>query len=232
MLIRIRKLCKSYRLKEHSIPVLRDIDMEIEPGRYVTIMGPSGSGKSTLLNILGCLDSPTSGEYHLAGEPVHGRNMDELAEVRNSSIGFVFQNFNLLPRLTLEQNVELPLIYASVPKSRRREMVREMLARLGLWERREHRPHEVSGGQKQRAAIARALVKRPRFILADEPTGNLDSETSKEILGLFDQLHAEGNSLVVITHDPYVASRAQATLHIRDGTLGQGSGIPEPRAVP
>lgn len=219
MLIRIRRLSKSYSLRNETVPVLRDINLDIAKGRYTAIMGPSGSGKSTLLNILGCLDSPTSGEYFLAEHAVHGRPLNELAEMRNRFIGFIFQNFNLLPRLNLEQNVELPLIYASVPKPERRRLVQEMLERLGLWERRKHLPHETSGGQKQRVAIARALVKRPDFILADEPTGNLDSESTANILALFAQLHREGNTLVVITHDPGVAAQAQETFAIKDGAL-------------
>lgn len=219
MLLDIRNLTKSYRLQKEIIPVLRDVNLTVQKGSYVSIMGPSGSGKSTLLNILGCLDSPTTGEYYLRGKPVHDCDLNQLAEVRNRSIGFIFQSFNLLPRLTLEQNVELPLIYASIPKSRRRTLVKEMLGRLGLWERRGHRPHEISGGQKQRTAIARALVKSPDFILADEPTGNLDSETTLEILALFKTLHAEGNTIVLITHDHAVSAQTERVYSIKDGML-------------
>jgi putative ABC transport system ATP-binding protein len=191
--------------------------MQIEAGEYIAITGPSGSGKSTLLHILGCLDSPTEGQYFLDGQAVHGRDLDGLAGIRNRSIGFVFQNFNLLPRLTLSQNVELPLLYAGWAKPQRRDAVATILQKLGIENRARHRPHEISGGQRQRAAIARALVKKPAFVLADEPTGNLDSDTTREILDIFDGLHREGITLLVITHEAEVASRATRRLLLRDG---------------
>jgi putative ABC transport system ATP-binding protein len=225
-LIRLKALCKAYRLGKETIPVLRDIDLDVSRGSYLAIMGPSGSGKSTLLHILGCLDIPTSGHFWLNGLAVETADATTLAQVRNRSIGFVFQNFNLLPRLTLAQNVELPLIYAGVGGKERDAQVRAIMERLGIWERRKHKPHEVSGGQKQRAAIARALVKKPDFILADEPTGNLDSDTTHEILKLFAALHAEGNSIVLITHEKEVAMAAQSMRILRDGRLeppGSGS---------
>jgi putative ABC transport system ATP-binding protein len=218
-LIRLEKLGKSYQLGKENIPVLRDIDLVVERGAYLAIMGPSGSGKSTLLHILGCLDTPTSGRYWLNGQSVHESSATALARIRNQSIGFVFQNFNLLPRLNLAQNVELPLIYSGVTGAIRQKRVQAILERLGIWERRKHKPHEVSGGQKQRAAIARALVKNPDFILADEPTGNLDSDTTGEILKLFADLHREGNSIVLITHEADVANAAMEMRVLRDGRL-------------
>jgi len=218
-LIRLEDLGKSYRLAKEEIPVLKHIALEVDKGAYLAIMGPSGSGKSTLLHILGCLDKPSSGRYWLNGRAVHEADATTLARIRNESIGFVFQNFNLLPRLNIAQNVELPLIYAGVPGKIRQEKVRNILERLGIWERRKHKPHEISGGQKQRVAIARALVKNPDFILADEPTGNLDSDTTQEILKLFAALHAEGNSIVMITHEREVAGAAQSMRVLRDGHL-------------
>ncbi|MEO7427292.1 MAG: ABC transporter ATP-binding protein [Fibrobacteria bacterium] len=223
-LLRLEKVCKGYRLGKEDIPVLRDIDLEVERGAYLAIMGPSGSGKSTLLHILGCLDAPTSGRYWLNGQAVHEADATALAWLRNRSIGFVFQNFNLLPRLNLAQNVELPLIYSGVPASERKRLVQAMLERLGIWERRKHRPHEVSGGQKQRAAIARALVKKPDFILADEPTGNLDSDTTREILKLFSALNGEGHSIILITHEADVAQAAGSMRILRDGRLSGADG--------
>jgi putative ABC transport system ATP-binding protein len=218
-LIRLEKLSKAYKLGKESIPVLKGIDLEVPHGSYLSIMGPSGSGKSTLLQILGCLDTASEGHYWLDGLAVHSADATTLAHIRNRSIGFVFQNFNLLPRLNLAQNVELPLIYAGMASRERQEKVRSIMERLGIWERRKHKPHEVSGGQKQRAAIARALVKGPDFILADEPTGNLDSDTTREILKLFAALHAEGNSILMITHENDVAKAAQQMRVLRDGQL-------------
>ncbi|MBW8889896.1 MAG: ABC transporter ATP-binding protein [Fibrobacteres bacterium] len=227
-MLRLQKVCKSYRLGKEEIPVLRDVDVEVERGAYLAIMGPSGSGKSTLLHILGCLDAPTSGSYWLNGRAVHEADAAELARIRNQSIGFVFQNFNLLPRLNLAQNVELPLIYAGIAGAERKRLVQAMMERLGIWERRKHKPHEVSGGQKQRAAIARALVKTPDFILADEPTGNLDSDTTREILKLFSALHAEGHSIILITHEAEVAHAAGSMRILRDGRLlGAVEGVVE-----
>jgi putative ABC transport system ATP-binding protein len=217
--IETRDIKKSYKLGNTEVPVLHGLSFSVGKGEFVSIMGPSGSGKSTLLNILGCLDVPTSGEYLLNGMDVARFSETELAEVRNRTIGFVFQNFNLLPKLDISANVELPLIYGNVPRKKRRELVEKILVRLGLWERRHHKPNEISGGQKQRTAIARALVKEPSVILADEPTGNLDSATTAEILDLFRQLHAEGNTLAIITHEIEVAAVSERQYHIRDGYL-------------
>ncbi len=222
MLIRLDNLDKSYRMGSESIPVLKRISLEVAKGTFMAIMGPSGSGKSTLLNILGCLDRVSSGTYFLDDMPVHASDQAQLARLRNRSIGFVFQNFNLLPRLTVEQNVELPLIYASLPRRIRSAMVKDILGRMGLWERRTHRPHEISGGQKQRVAIARALVKNPDFILADEPTGNLDSATTRSILDLFHDLHRSGNTILMITHEREVAREAQRACSLQDGVLSEG----------
>ena len=215
------KLCKSYFLGKEPLPVLFDVDLTVGRGDYAAIMGPSGSGKSTLLNILGCLDTPTSGEYYLKNVAVSRRSPAELAEIRNRDIGFIFQNFNLLPKMTVAANVELPLIYRNVPKKERRALVEEALKRLGLWERRHHHPNEISGGQKQRTAIARALVKSPSLILADEPTGNLDSATTHEILTILDELNEQGNTIMVITHEHEVAERARRIFTILDGRLSE-----------
>ncbi|OGJ84188.1 MAG: macrolide ABC transporter ATP-binding protein [Candidatus Raymondbacteria bacterium RifOxyA12_full_50_37] len=214
-----KDLCKSYYLGNDAIQVLFDVNLCVRKGDFSAIMGPSGSGKSTLLNILGCLDTPTSGEYLLNGLPVKTLSQSRLADIRNREIGFVFQNFNLLPKLDVFSNVELPLIYGNVSKKERHALVEESLKSLGLWERRHHRPNEISGGQKQRAAIARALVKKPCIILADEPTGNLDSVTTHEILELFKELNARGNTILVITHESEVAGTTNKVFHIRDGRL-------------
>lgn len=212
-------LRKSYRLGSESVPVLHGIDFTLERGQYGAIMGPSGSGKSTLLNILGCLDRPTSGEYRIEGNEVSMLSEDQLADLRSGSIGFVFQSFQLLPKLSLSENVELPLRYLGVPRAERRRRVEEILERIGLGNRGKHLPLEVSGGQRQRAAIARALVKRPAILLADEPTGNLDSTTTAEVLDLFDQLQAEGNTILLITHEAEVAKRAGRRWKIFDGLM-------------
>jgi len=212
-------LRKSYQLGREEVPVLHGIDFLLRRGEYGAIMGPSGSGKSTLLNILGCLDRPTRGEYHIEGREVSRLSEDQLADLRSGRIGFVFQNFQLLPRLTLAENVELPLRYLGVPRQERRKRVSEMLGRLGLGDRGKHLPLEVSGGQRQRAAIARALVKTPAILLADEPTGNLDSTTTAEVLDLFDQLHREGNTILLITHEAEVSVRAQRRWKILDGLM-------------
>lgn len=217
--IETHNLCKSYSLGRTKVPVLDNINFAVKKGDYTAIMGQSGAGKSTLLNILGCLDSPTSGKYLINGTPVSSLNASRLAQIRNTEIGFVFQNFNLLPKLDLAGNVELPLVYANVPGSQRRKSVEQVLKRVGIWDRRHHKPNEISGGQKQRVAIARALVKNPSIILADEPTGNLDSHTTAEILSIFDDLHREGNSIVVITHEVDVAERAQRTIRLEDGRI-------------
>jgi putative ABC transport system ATP-binding protein len=218
-ILETRKLCKSYQLANEPVPVLHDIDFRLEKGQYGAIMGPSGSGKSTLLNILGCLDKATTGEYLIEGKEVGGLSQNQLADLRAKSIGFVFQSFNLLPRLNLWQNVELPLQYLGIGHGERRRLVDEVLAKLGLAERGEHLPMEVSGGQRQRAAIARALVKRPAILLADEPTGNLDSTTTGEVMDLFGELSKEGNTILLITHEQSVADRASLRWQILDGRM-------------
>jgi putative ABC transport system ATP-binding protein len=221
VILRTTNLCKSYYLGKETLQVLFDVNLEIEKGEFVAIMGPSGSGKSTLLNILGCLDTPTTGDYYLNGKSVKGLSQARLADIRNHDIGFVFQNFNLLPKLNLAANVELPMVYGNVPKEKRRQLVELTLRQLGLWERRYHRPNEISGGQKQRTALARALVKQPSIILADEPTGNLDSTTTGEILNLLVQLHEQGNTILVITHEKEVALRAGKVYRLLDGVLSE-----------
>jgi putative ABC transport system ATP-binding protein len=219
LVIALSDIHKEYKLKEEAIPVLHGVSLEVAKADYIAVMGQSGSGKSTLLNIIGCLDTPTSGTYLFNNQPISSFSQNQLAEVRNRQIGFVFQSFNLLPKLDIAANVELPLIYGNVPKRERRQMVMAILERFGLANRHAHKPNEISGGQKQRVAIARALVKKPAIILADEPTGNLDSHTTGEILDLFHQLHDEGNTIVLITHESDVASRAGRTLHLVDGVF-------------
>ncbi|HXI13264.1 MAG TPA: ABC transporter ATP-binding protein [Thermoanaerobaculia bacterium] len=213
----MRDLFRIYELGPQKIYALRGVNMEVRRGEYVAIMGPSGSGKSTLMNIVGCLDTPSSGEYLLDGIPVESMNEDQLAEVRNRKIGFIFQTFNLLARTSALQNVELPLIYAKIPRIQRRKIAEEALASVGLGDRMSHQPNELSGGQRQRVAIARALVNKPSLLLADEPTGNLDSQTGREILDLFRLLSDQGNSIIMVTHEDEVAKEAQRVIHIRDG---------------
>ena len=217
--IEVEKVTKVYRSGSLSVAALRGVSLSISSGEYVAIIGPSGSGKSTLMHILGCLDVPTSGSYHLAGENVGGMSEAALAEVRNRRIGFVFQQFNLLATMTAWQNVELPLAYAGVHRSDRKERAMEALARVGLAGRVHHRPGELSGGQQQRVAGARALVTEPDLILADEPTGNLDSTSARDVLSLMDELHESGRTLVLITHDVEVASASGRVVGIRDGLL-------------
>lgn len=219
--LQTKNLEKSYILGEEEIKVLKGINFNLAKGEFVSIMGPSGSGKSTLLNIIGCLDKPTSGNYILGGKNVETLTEDELAAIRNHRIGFVFQNFNLLPKMDIWSNVEMPLIYGNVSKKERHDLVEASLKRLGLLERRKHRPNEISGGQKQRVAIARALVKNPSIILADEPTGNLDSVTTRDILKLFKELNNEGNTILIITHEKEVAEQTQRILHLKDGELSE-----------
>ncbi len=218
-LLRCVGLGKTYDLGTQKLQVLRDVDLGIEPGEYVAIMGPSGSGKSTLMNILGCLDTPSSGRYELDGEQVAGMNEDQLADIRNRKIGFVFQTFNLLPRQSALSNVALPLVYSGVPASKRRQLALEALQAVGLGERAGHRPNELSGGERQRVAIARALINRPSIILADEPTGNLDTRTSAEIMKLFGDLHRAGNTIILVTHEPDIAEYAHRVVRLRDGAI-------------
>ena len=218
-LITTHDLWKTYIMGDEEIHALRGLSINIEAGEYVAIMGPSGSGKSTLMNLIGCLDTPSKGSYLLNGKEVAAMNDDDLARIRNEEIGFVFQTFNLLPRATALHNVELPLVYAGVSGKERIERAKSALAKVELTERASHRPNELSGGQRQRVAIARALVNNPSILLADEPTGNLDSKTGVEIMGLFARLHEAGNTIIVVTHEPDVAAFADRTIYIRDGKV-------------
>src|SRR6478609_6277174 len=210
---------KTYRSGSLAVEALRGVDLTVEDGEYVAVMGPSGSGKSTLMHILGCLDIPSSGCYRLAGEDVSGMEERQLADIRNRRIGFVFQQFNLLPAMQAWRNVELPLVYAGVPRAERRARALDALGRVGLSERVAHRPGELSGGQQQRVSVARALVTDPSLILADEPTGNLDSVSTTDVLGLFRELHEQGRTVVLITHEPDVARQAERVIHILDGQV-------------
>lgn len=228
--IEIKDLVKDYKLGEVPVHVLKGISFEIERGDFVSIMGPSGSGKSTLMNILGCLDKPTSGTYTLDGISVGGLESDELAEIRNKKIGFVFQQFNLLARTSATENVELPLLYSDMPSAERRRRALKSLQSVGLAGREDHQPSQLSGGQQQRVAIARSLVNNPRIILADEPTGALDSRTSLEVIAIFQQLNRdEGITMIVVTHDPDIASYANRNLHFKDGKLTKDERIERPR---
>jgi putative ABC transport system ATP-binding protein len=218
-IIHLEGIHKSYFMGKQAIPVLKGINLDIFRNDYVALMGPSGSGKSTLMNILGCLDSPTMGTYVLNGQDVSKMEDDDLATVRNKEIGFVFQQFNLLPRLTAAENVALPLVYAGIPKKQRNELALEVLNRVGLADRSHHKPNELSGGQCQRVAIARALVNNPTLILADEPTGNLDSKTSVEIMAIFDKIQAGGNTVILVTHEEDIALHAHRIVRLRDGLI-------------
>ena len=218
-LIRFQKISRRYQMGTETVHALREVSLEIERGEYVAIMGPSGSGKSTLMNLIGCLDSPTSGTYELNGTDVSQMDDNQLADVRNREIGFVFQTFNLLARSNALHNVELPLIYAGVDSEERRRTALESLAQVGLADRVHHKPNELSGGQRQRVAVARALVNRPSILLADEPTGNLDSKTGTEIMALFEELARGGNTIIVVTHEEEIARHARRILRIRDGLI-------------
>lgn len=223
--IRITDVSRSYEMAAETVHALRGVSLSIERGEYVAIMGPSGSGKSTLMNILGCLDSPTTGTYELNGQLVSEMDDNELAAARNREIGFVFQTFNLLPRSSALRNVELPLIYAGLGVDERHEKAMEALANVGLADRVSHKPNEMSGGQRQRVAVARALVNNPSILLADEPTGNLDTRTGEEILALFDSLYAKGHTLIVVTHEEEVARHARRMIRIRDGLVASDEAV-------
>jgi putative ABC transport system ATP-binding protein len=238
-LIRLQNVARRYQMGAEIVHALRDLSLEIQRGEYVAIMGPSGSGKSTLMNLIGCLDTPTSGRYELNGINVGEMNDNQLAEVRNREIGFVFQTFNLLPRSNALHNVELPLIYAGMPAEERRKTALEAITQVGLADRMHHKPNELSGGQRQRVAVARALVNKPSILLADEPTGNLDSKTGTEIMALFEELSRLGHTIIVVTHEEDIAKHARRILRIRDGliasdekqdegrkTRGEGKGSP------
>jgi len=218
-LIEIQDVHKVYDMGDDKVRALDGVSLVIQEGEYVAIMGPSGSGKSTLMNLIGCLDTPTAGSYKLKGTEVAGMTDDELAAIRNGEIGFIFQTFNLLPRSDAVQNVELPLVYAGVPRRERRDRAQEALKSVGLGDRMHHRPNEMSGGQRQRVAVARALVNRPSILMADEPTGNLDSKTGDEIMNLMDQLHAQGRTIILVTHEEDLALRAARVVRLRDGRV-------------
>jgi putative ABC transport system ATP-binding protein len=217
--IQMEAITKTYDTGKIKVEALRGIDLDIRRGEFVAIVGPSGSGKSTLMNLIGCLDTPTSGRYELRGQPVAGLKREDLAEVRNRRIGFVFQNFNLLPQITAFENVEMPLLFGNIPRRKRRARVGELLDRVGLGDRKEHKPTELSGGEMQRVAVARALAMDPDIVLADEPTGNLDTTSGTDIMGLFTELWKQGRTMVVISHDPVLARRAPRIVEIRDGRI-------------
>ena len=217
--IEIRNIIRDFPLGQETVHVLKGIDLDIERGDYIAIMGPSGSGKSTLMNLLGCLDTPTSGSYILNGKDVSKMSDDELAEIRNNEIGFVFQTFNLLPRTTALENVALPMIYAGISKKERTHRAEQVLENVGLADRMDHKPNQLSGGQRQRVAVGRALVNKPSIILADEPTGNLDSKTSEEIMDLLKEIHKNGNTVIVVTHEEDIAAKAHRVIRLIDGMV-------------
>ncbi|MHC5201207.1 ABC transporter ATP-binding protein [Myroides sp. LJL119] len=219
LIIDVKDIRRNFKLGSETVKVLKGVNLEIEKGDYVALMGPSGSGKSTLMNILGCLDTPTSGVYHLNGIDVSSLNDDSLAEIRNKQIGFVFQTFNLMPRTTALDNVALPMIYAGKNAEQRKKRATEVLTQVGLEDRMDHQPNQLSGGQRQRVAVARALVNNPAIILADEPTGNLDTKTSIEIMALFDDIHARGNTVILVTHEEDIAEHAHRIIRLRDGVI-------------
>lgn len=218
-ILSLRDVVKTYEMGAEQVHALSGVTLDIDKNEYVAIMGPSGSGKSTLMNIIGCLDIPTSGNYSLDGEMVSEKSESELAEIRNRMIGFVFQTFNLIPRADIFHNVELPLVYGGVPKAKRRELTELAIEQVGLTDRMKHKPNELSGGQRQRVAIARALVFNPSIILADEPTGNLDSKTGEEIMSMFDDLHDSGQTIILVTHEDHIARHALRTIRLRDGKV-------------
>ncbi|MCF8243985.1 MAG: ABC transporter ATP-binding protein [Saprospiraceae bacterium] len=230
-MISVRNMVKTYYMGANVVNALQGVNLEIVKNEYVALMGPSGSGKSTLMNLIGCLDTPTSGEYILNGSNVSTMDDSELAGVRNKEIGFIFQTFNLLPRLTALDNVALPLVYAGLSRAQRTEKAKHVLESVGLGDRMDHRPNELSGGQRQRVAVARALVNDPSIILADEPTGNLDSKTSYEIIGLFEEIHALGNTIVLVTHEPDIAEFAHRIVKMRDGRIESDVLNPNPMKV-
>jgi putative ABC transport system ATP-binding protein len=230
-LIRIEGLTKFYRIGNEVIKALNGVNLSIFQNEYVALMGPSGSGKSTIMNIIGCLDTPTSGKYYLNGPDVAKLEDSELAEIRNKEIGFVFQTFNLLPRYSALDNVALPLVYAGIPKTERIRRATEVLEQVGLKDRMSHKPNELSGGQRQRVAVARALVNKPSIILADEPTGNLDTKTSHEIMALFDEIHKSGNTIIIVTHEEDIARMAHRIVRMRDGIV-ENDQLNQPEPVP
>ena len=218
-IVAIENLCKTYKLGEVDLPAIRNMDLDIEQGQYIAVMGPSGSGKSTLLNILGCLDTPTSGTYHLADQDVSSLDDNQLSKIRGSQIGFIFQSYNLIAQLNVVENIEVPMYYQGITERNSRDRATELAGMVGLRQRLKHRPAELSGGQQQRVAIARALANDPVIILADEPTGNLDSKSGEEILNILDQLHKQGKTFIVVTHDESIAKRAQRRIHLLDGRI-------------